>query len=268
MSYFNWFYFRTKTFYNLLRWPQGCNRSWKFCMLRGWQLLVIEGSGADEIKAKTELISKKHVAELHKLGMVVNTSKSEVVIFSKKPIITDVIIGDTLVKTKTDMKVLGIIFDAQLKWEAHVKAVISKCNSKLSVLRKIRGKFKMDQFLKIITTQFFSHLYYCSTVWLSSETRWNLKKLINTAHYKALRITLQNKKRINRDRINKMTKRCTPKEWGLHTSASVAMKVIRDQQPKHLHQSIRSIHVEEHHWLVTSIIMRKERLESNLWKID
>jgi len=179
------------------------------------------------------------VAELQKLGMVVNTSKSEVVIFSKKPIITDVIIGDTLVKTKTDMKVLRIIFDAQLKWETHVKAVISKCNSKLSVLRKIRGKFKMDQFLKIITTQFFTHLYYCSTVWLSSETRWNLKKLINTAHNKALRITLRdNKNRINQDRINKMTKRCTPKEWGLYTSASVAMKVIRDQQPKHLHQRL------------------------------
>jgi len=174
--------------------------------------VVIEGSGVDEIKAKTESISKKHVVELHKLGMVVNTSKSEVVIFSKKPIITDVIIGDALVKTKTDMKVLGIIFDAQLKWETHVKMVLSKCNSKLSMLRKIRGKFKMHQFLKIITTQFFSHLYFCSTVWLSSETRWNLKKLINTAHYKALRITLRdNKNIINRDRINKMTKRCTPK---------------------------------------------------------
>jgi len=110
----------------------------------------------------------------------------------------------------------------------------------LSVIRKIRGKFKMDQFLKIITTQYFSHLYYCSTVWLSSETRWNLKKLINTAHYKALRITLRdNKNRINRDSIEKMTKRCTPKEWGLYTSACVAMKVIRDKQPKYFHQRLQ-----------------------------
>jgi len=38
--------------------------------------------------------------------------------------------------------------------------------------------------------------------------------------------------------LNKNKKRCTPKEWGLYTSASVAMKVIRDQQPKYLHQRL------------------------------
>jgi len=34
------------------------------------------------------------------------------------------------------MKLLGVIFDAHLKWETHVTGVIKKCPSKLSALRK------------------------------------------------------------------------------------------------------------------------------------
>jgi len=36
-----------------------------------------------------------------------------------------------------------------------------------------------------------------------------------------------------------MTKRCTPKEWGLYASASIAMKVMRDEQAKYLHQRLQ-----------------------------
>jgi len=63
---------------------------------------------------------------------------SDIIIFNKKnPIITDITIGSITVKTKTEMKVLGMIFDAQLKLETHVTSVIAKCNSKVFVLRRI-----------------------------------------------------------------------------------------------------------------------------------
>jgi len=38
-----------------------------------------------------------------------------------------------------------------------------------------------------------------------------------------------------------MTKRCTPKELGLYTSACVATKVKRDEQPKYLHQRLQEM---------------------------
>jgi len=79
------------------------------------------------------------------------------------------------------MKVLGVIFDAHLKWESHVTGAIKKCTSKLSVLRKLRPKFMRENFLQIITSQFYSQLYSCCSIWLSSETRWNLKRIIDSA---------------------------------------------------------------------------------------
>jgi len=60
------------------------------------------------------------------------------------------------------MKVLGVIFDDRLTWENHIRHTIAKCGSKLSVLRKIRRKFTFEDFQKLITSQYFSQLYYCS----------------------------------------------------------------------------------------------------------
>jgi len=101
------------------------------------------------------LKSHKNKDLLIDLGMKVNTDKAAIVIFSKQP--------------QTDMKVLGVIFDRHLKWEAQVKQVVNKCTSKLLVPSKIRHKFDIEQFLKIVTSQYYSQFYYFSPLWLSRD---------------------------------------------------------------------------------------------------
>lgn len=62
-------------------------------------------------------------------------------------------------------------------------------------------------------------------MWLSSETRWNLKKLINTAYYKLVEPELVKPRQI-RNGVST-------------TSSSLTMNIIRDQQPHYLHQRIK-----------------------------
>jgi len=58
--------------------------------------------------------------------------------------------------------------DNHLRWEAQVRSIVSKCRSKLSALKRIRNKFSMDQFLKILTSQYFSqHHHPFLTGWLT-----------------------------------------------------------------------------------------------------
>jgi len=78
---------------------------------------------------------------------------------------------------------------------------------------------KLEQFLKILVAQHYSQLYNCAPLWLNSDTRWNLKRLINSAHYKALRITAKDyKNKLSRDHLDNQYKRATPQQWGSYAS--------------------------------------------------
>jgi len=97
----------------------------------------------------------------------------------------------------------------------------------------------MDQFLKILTGQYFSQLYYCTPLWLNSDTRWNLKRIINSAHYKGLRIAAKDfKKKQSRSLLDKECKRATPTQWGNYAVASLVIKTLKNNEPKFLKDSI------------------------------
>jgi hypothetical protein len=100
-------------------------------------LMIIE----DDIKVAINRISttsKIQVEYLKSLGMKVNTSKTEVVIFNKKEdIIHEIPLADTTVTSQLNMKVLGVgvTFDQKLTWEKHIRQTVAKSSAKLSVLQ-------------------------------------------------------------------------------------------------------------------------------------
>jgi len=127
-------------------------------------------------------------------------------------------------------------FENKYKYFDHDKNL--QC-TKLSVLRRIKKRFTTDQFLKIVTSQYYSNLYYCSSVWLSTEMRWILKRMINSAHYKALRISINDfKNRTSRDTLNIKLKRATPSEWSNYTTTPLVIKIVRDKMPEHIHSKL------------------------------
>jgi len=119
--------------------------------------------------------------------LVVNESKTEAVVFTKKDYIkTEIDTSGLKVTTKEVMKVLGVKLNCNLSWGPHIKNTLQKCKNGLVILKKIRNRFTKKQF-----AQYYSHLYYCVPVLCSDTTPYPLKKLINTAHYRPPRISLK-----------------------------------------------------------------------------
>jgi len=174
--------------------------------------------------------------------MRANPTKTEVVFFHKNgpTIELDVDIAGTIVRSRQSMKVLGIFFDDKLSWETHIHCLINRANSKLSVLRKIKKYFNKDQFLRILTAQFFSVIYYGSAIWLTSNTKASLWKLIASIHYKALRIAVSDhRNNINREKLDVLWQRASPKQWSKYAMASIVIKTITNQEPQGVYNLIK-----------------------------
>lgn len=174
-----------------------------------------------------------------KVQWVFCSIKTEAVVFSRKHsdrLTTVVDICGTKITTKEEMKVLGIIFDSCLTWNTHIRETLKKCNSKLGVLKKIRKRFTADQFLQIVTSQYYSQLYYCALVWLGDSTLSILKKRINSAHYRPLRIALKDYSyKHSRVDLSNICQRATPSEWYKYSIASLVIKTIANREPFYLY---------------------------------
>jgi hypothetical protein len=209
--------------------------------------VLISESDLSVAHERVKAISKHHAEELRALGMVVNEAKSEIVVFSRKgQSIMEFDIAGATVSSKASMKVLGTIFDCNLSWEAHIRQNVQTSTWKLSVLRRIRKSFTKEQFLRILTAQYFSKLYYCAPVWLTSNTKKSLWALITRAHYKAVRIAACDyRSRINREKLDILCSRAPPKQWSKYSTATLVMKIVRDKRPITLFASLsETIYIE------------------------
>ncbi len=96
---------------------------------------------------------------------------------------------------------------------------------------------------KILTSEFFSKLYYCSQVWLTSSTISKLWKLVNSLHYRAVRIDFKGK--INRENLDVLASRASPRQWSKYPISSMVINILRDSQPSNPHALISETIYEE-----------------------
>jgi len=163
-----------------------------------------------ELKERVEMLSKKHVKFLKNMGMVVNTSKTEVIIFKKKGhrSIENFKVGGTEVKAIVTMKVLGLNFQTDIKWNTQVSTILSKIRPKLSILRKISRNLDIQDYHKVATVQLCSILYYGSPVWLNNTLDKSLWAKLRSLHYRILRVGIKDlKQRKSKLYIDKTYKR-------------------------------------------------------------
>ena len=200
--------------------------------------VVVVEDNLEQAKEKVKALSLAHVNELERLGMQVNCGKTEAVVFKKKgePVLEDLNIAGCMIKSKRAMKVLGVIFDYRLSWEEHVTNVVKRCQNKIGVLKRIRRNFTEEQALKIITAQLFSILYYCAPVWLHTGLRYDLRRLVESMHFKVLRIAIKDhKNQLSKHVVTKRCRRACPDQWGQYLSASTLIKIMRDKTPVKLY---------------------------------
>ena len=72
--------------------------------------------------------------------------------------------GSTITPSST-IKVLGVLLDRHLNWDAHISMVVRRCNAITASLFKIRHCLTPDVLQLLVTTHIFPHITYCLPVW-------------------------------------------------------------------------------------------------------
>jgi hypothetical protein len=123
-------------------------------------------------------------------GLKVNETKTELCLFYRKdtpPI--EIILNNNVLRSTDSMNVLGVIFDSKLNWAKHIANQINKANRAHHAIKMIRKYFNKDEILQLLTSNFYSILYYNSEVWHIPNLKPHLKQLILSASATALKLS-------------------------------------------------------------------------------
>jgi len=206
--------------------------------------VVVTGDTLEELRFNTEECMKSHLAFLDSRGMVTNVDKTEAVIFGMDTP-QNFRIGGTSFDTGRDMKVLGVTFDSKLSWTPQVDNVLKKAKKLNSALKFMRSRLTIKQFLRVVTSQFYSVCLYGCAAWLNDTTNFKDIRRLNSIHYRVLRIAVQDYRRIMPRRELDQLGRTRPTVWSKYQTASIAIKAITSGQPARLMQNMtRNSYVE------------------------
>jgi hypothetical protein len=108
------------------------------------------------------------------------------------------------------------MFDYKLQWFSHISKVINKADRALSGIKLISKFFNKQEQLQLLTSNFFSILYYISEEWLLGTLKRSIKQQLlsastKTIHYSDIRVSYLI--------LHKVTKRATPQMYGKYKLA-------------------------------------------------
>ena len=101
-------------------------------------------------------------------------------------------INETLITSNPTINVLGIIFDSKLQWGPQIENTIKKSNKPKHALLLIKKYFNKTELSTLLTTNFYSILYYNCGVWMIPSLKPQLKQQILFVSARALRICAPN----------------------------------------------------------------------------
>jgi len=134
-----------------------------------------------------ENIFKRHSEWLESLGMVLNYDKTEFIVFGNNNRELKSTLGGQEYISNSSVKVLGITFEAMLKWGVHVSKTLAKLNSKSYSLRMLNRALPRNLHKQVLISHFFSHISYGLSLWGANVNSRDSSRL-DTAIFKALRL--------------------------------------------------------------------------------
>ena len=170
---------------------------------------------------------------LKKSGLLVNEAKTELCLFHRNDVAPITIrINNCNVKSKKVINVLGVLFDSKLSWAPQVELSISKANRALNAIKIIRKFFNSKELIQILTSNFYSILFYNSEVWYMHSLNQSLKHSIFVASSLALKMSLHYPQ-VNHsyNDLHVLTKRATPNMYCDYKNAILLYKTFNDRVP-------------------------------------
>ena len=167
-------------------------------------------------------------------GLKINEEKTDLCLFSRKESMSVTItLGNTVIKSSDTINILGVTFDNKLQWSIHIRKAIDKANKSLNAIKIIRKYFNSSDLIKLITSNYFSILYYNSEVWQLHCLKQFDKKLLFTASSNALKLANHYRDpMLSYMNLHKKLNRATPEMYSDYKLAILLYKTYNEQQPE------------------------------------
>ena len=118
------------------------------------------------------------------------------------------------------MNVLGVQFDSKLSWSDHVNKTINKAKRTYHAINLLRKYFTTNELKGLLTSNYYSVLYYNNEIWHLSALSPLLKQKLMSASANAIKLCLS-KLPINTsyEAIHSLAKRGTPSQMSMYKHA-------------------------------------------------
>ena len=133
----------------------------------------------EESKFLKHLVETKIYANNNK--MKINFKKTKVMLFNpchSKDFLPQLEVADQIIELVEQTKLLGLVIRSDLSWSSNTDYMVSRCNSKLWVIRRLKklGASDLD-LLDVYSKQIRSILEFAVPVWNSSLTGENISEI-------------------------------------------------------------------------------------------
>ena len=165
---------------------------------------------------------------LTKSGMKVNEAKTDLCLFFKHDTTQITItLNQKQIISKVKINVLGVIFDSKLQWALHVAHAMKKATMALNAIRLISKFFNTKELLQLITSNFYSILFYNSEIWHLPTLNNNLRQKLLSSSAKAIKVCMKfNDPMISFVRLHEMAGRATPENLLFYKHALALFKLF------------------------------------------
>lgn len=186
------------------------------------------------MKQLLEVKSNKVANWISESGLQVNTKKTEAILFSKRNYeCTPIKILDEQIEFKDTIKVLGILFDNKMSWNAQIDSVIAKSKKSCFGLKHLCKFFSQEEMIKIATSLAYTKFYYGAAIWLGPMTTKNYKKRLKSASIHIIRTSLGLYDwNLNHNDLHEIAGRGTPDQISNYIHAMTLFDIMEHQIPE------------------------------------
>jgi len=110
----------------------------------------------------------------------------------------------------------------------------------ISGLKVIRSKLTQDQFMKMVTSQYFRVFYYGIPVWYDALLKKDKLKMV-TRHNKVLRVAVKDWGRLCPRNMLDTLDRVIPQAFAKYAFGSVIVTTMATKYPQRLHNTVWKI---------------------------
>ena len=183
-----------------------------------------------DLESKLELILKW----LTDSGLKVNENKTELCLFHRKdthPI--TILLNNATIVSKLSINVLGVLFDSKLTWSKQVSQTTQKAKKSLHAIKMIRKYFTKGEITTLLTSNFYSILYYNSEIWHIPTLAPELKQILLSASANALKLSQHVPNQMQSFiSIHEECKRALPEQMMLYKHAIMLHKLYDENYPE------------------------------------